>query len=99
MFNYFIRRFLLIIPTFLACTIVVFVILEITPGGPFEMKMMEAQQAQMNGEAGGSGGSRGSQEIPEESKAELKRYFGLDKPLPVRYVIWLGKILRGDLGE
>jgi peptide/nickel transport system permease protein len=31
--------------------------------------------------------------------AELRRLFGLDRPLPVRYVEWLGDVLRGDLGR
>ena len=29
----------------------------------------------------------------------LKEKHGLDKPLPVQYFIWLGKAIRGDLGE
>lgn len=28
----------------------------------------------------------------------IRANLGLDKPLPVRYVIWLGKVLQGDLG-
>jgi peptide/nickel transport system permease protein len=30
--------------------------------------------------------------------AALNRRLGLDKPLPERYVIWMGNVLRGDLG-
>jgi len=30
--------------------------------------------------------------------ARLKHNLGLDQPLPVRYVKWLGQVLRGDLG-
>jgi len=30
--------------------------------------------------------------------ARLKHNFGLDQPLPVRYIRWLGMVLRGDLG-
>jgi len=30
--------------------------------------------------------------------AALKRAYGLDQPLPVRYVRWLGRVVRGDLG-
>jgi len=30
--------------------------------------------------------------------ARLKHNFGLDQPLPVRYVGWLGRVVRGDLG-
>ncbi|MEO5930039.1 MAG: ABC transporter permease [Candidatus Kapaibacterium sp.] len=101
MFNYFLRRFLLIVPTFLACTIVVFVILQVTPGGPFEMKMQEAAQQQSGGEGGGGGGDAhgGGMQVPAEAQAALKSYFDLDKPIHIRYAIWLSKMAHGDLGE
>ncbi len=35
-----------------------------------------------------------SAELIERERARL----GLDKPLPVQYVMWLGRVLRGDLG-
>ncbi|MBS1252916.1 MAG: Glutathione transport system permease protein GsiC [Anaerolineales bacterium] len=34
----------------------------------------------------------------DEQLAALTRRFGLDKPLPVQYVTWLGNALRGDMG-
>lgn len=37
--------------------------------------------------------------IQEEQWERLGRELGLDKPLPVQYLIWLGNVLRGDLGE
>ena len=33
-----------------------------------------------------------------QSKERLREAFGLDKPLPIQYVTWLGNMLRGDLG-
>ena len=30
--------------------------------------------------------------------AAIRHEYGLDKPLPVQYVDWLGKALHGDLG-
>ncbi len=35
---------------------------------------------------------------PEQLKA-VRQEMGLDKPLPVQYVIWLGRALRGNLGK
>ncbi|HUM14202.1 MAG TPA: ABC transporter permease [Candidatus Nitrosotalea sp.] len=38
----------------------------------------------------------------EASKAEIeaiKRTYGFDKPLPVQYLIWLGRVVQGDLGK
>jgi peptide/nickel transport system permease protein len=34
----------------------------------------------------------------EEIVQKTKEYYGLDKPLPVQYVRWLGRALTGDLG-
>jgi peptide/nickel transport system permease protein len=31
--------------------------------------------------------------------AELKHAYGLDKPIPLQYLIWLGRALSGDLGR
>ncbi|MET4701511.1 peptide/nickel transport system permease protein [Constrictibacter sp. MBR-5] len=40
--------------------------------------------------------------LPAEASQEIvdrmKREYGLDKPLPVQYLVWLGKLLTGDLG-
>ncbi|MDR1604522.1 MAG: ABC transporter permease [Gracilibacteraceae bacterium] len=36
--------------------------------------------------------------LPEAAYEELKTALGLDKPLPVRYALWLGRLLHGDLG-
>lgn len=35
----------------------------------------------------------------EERGAAIRKDLGLDKPFPVRYVTWLGKTVRGDLGN
>lgn len=34
-----------------------------------------------------------------ERTAEVRKRFGLDQPLPVRYVKWMGQVVRGDLGS
>lgn len=33
-----------------------------------------------------------------EQQAQMRALYGFDKPLPVQYVIWLGKVMVGDLG-
>ncbi|WP_300297563.1 ABC transporter permease [Ferrovibrio sp.] len=33
-----------------------------------------------------------------EQQAAMRAAYGFDKPLPVQYVIWLGKVMIGDLG-
>jgi len=37
-------------------------------------------------------------EATPQQMEELKRIFGADKPVPVLYVEWLGRVLRGDFG-
>jgi peptide/nickel transport system permease protein len=34
-----------------------------------------------------------------EAKAELRRKYGLDQPIPVQYIRWVGELLTGDLGK
>ena len=40
----------------------------------------------------------GAEATPEQLEA-VRIQLGLDQPLPVQYVIWLGRVLRGDLGK
>lgn len=91
---YFIRRLLLIVPTFLGVTIVIFTITRIVPGGPLERQMM---QLRMGANARGMGAGGG--QIPKEAEDELKRQFDLDKPGPVAYALWLKKLVMLDLGN
>ncbi len=97
---YFIRRFLLIIPTFLGITIMVFIVTRFVPGGPIERIIAEAQQMQSmeGGPTAGPSTAEQSQPLSEEQIEELKKYYGFDKPVFTSYVLWLGKVLRGDLG-
>ncbi len=37
-------------------------------------------------------------DAPEEMVQELRKAYGFDKPLPVQYATWLGRVLVGDLG-
>lgn len=39
------------------------------------------------------------EEATPESVTALRHALGLDQPLPVQYVIWLGRLVRGDLGN
>lgn len=37
--------------------------------------------------------------VSEETRADLRHNLGLDLPLPVQYLRWLGKAIQGDLGR
>jgi peptide/nickel transport system permease protein len=39
------------------------------------------------------------EERDERSLAVIRQKYGLDQPVPVQYVRWMGNVLRGDLGE
>lgn len=98
MASYILRRILLMVPTFLGCTLLVFLIIQKTPGGPLEQLLLQYQQVTA-GETAAAAGDQMSGGIPAESLEALKAYFNLDKPLLVRYVDWLGKVATGDFGE
>ncbi len=93
---YFIRRFLLIIPTFIGITVLVFIITRFVPGGPIERIIAQAQQ--MPNISGAPSTAEQTQPLSEEQIDELKKYYGFDKPVLVSYFLWLGKVLTGDLG-
>lgn len=96
---YFIRRLLLVIPTFVGITILVFTITRFVPGGPIERIIAQAQQMQSSGGAvGRTGAENQSQPLSDEQISELKAYYGFDKPILVSYFLWVGKVLKGDLG-
>src|SRR5438093_6412007 len=100
MSGYFLRRALLIVPTFLGITLVVFVIMQFVPGGPVERQILRFQMAMAGGGEGGGGTSlRGGVEIPQEELDEIRRYYGFDKPIYTRYTLWLWRVVHLDLGN
>jgi microcin C transport system permease protein len=93
--SYFLRRFLLMIPTLIGITLVCFIIMQMVPGGPVEQAVQKMKQA-ARGEAGG--GVNAQATMTREELENIKKYYGFDKPVLTRYLLWLGKLLRGDLG-
>jgi len=93
--DYFLRRLLLIPPTLIGITIVVFMITRLVPGGPLERAIMESQMAS------GGGGSQVGRDmaLSQDQLNRLKEYYGFDKPLVASYFDWLGKVVQGDLGS
>jgi microcin C transport system permease protein len=94
---YFLRRLLLIPPTLFGITIIVFAITRFVPGGPVEQRLLQMQGT--GNEVSGGTSSLGQQAVSEEQIQKLKEYYGLDKPWYIAYASWLGKVVRGDLGE
>lgn len=79
MSTYVFRRLLIAVPVLLGISVVLFSVLALAPGDPFEELATNAN-------------------VPPEVAQRLRAQFGLDDPLPVRYVRWLVSMLRGDWG-
>lgn len=72
------------IPTFIGITLITFLVVQLAPGSPIFLKLNSAENM--------------SSSISEEVIEQTKKLYGLDKPLPTRYAIWLGKFLTLDFG-
>lgn len=99
MISYFIRRLLLIIPTFIGITLAAFLVMHFVPGGPIEQQIMRYKMAMAQEGGGGSAVGQFATEISPDALEEMKRFYGFDKPVPIRYLNWLWNILHLDLGR
>src|SRR3990170_390761 len=79
MSKYFVRRPLISTPALLGISLVLFTVLAMAPGDPFEELATNPN-------------------VPAEVRANLRTQFGLDDPIPVRYVRWLTSMLKGEWG-
>jgi microcin C transport system permease protein len=96
--SYFIRRLLLIVPTFIGITLLVFAVTRLVPGGPIE-RMMNARML-AGGDRGGASSQVGAGSVLSEAQLQqLRVYYGFDKPILISYADWLRKVLVLDLGR
>ena len=82
--QFLIRRGLYVVLMLVMVSIVGFVVINLPPGD-----FMDAYLARMQ--------SSGT-EVDRETADNLRRNYGLDKPLYVRYLIWFSGVVRGDFG-
>ena len=90
------------IPTLIGITIVTFVIINLAPGSPVEQRIQQLRFGSMGSGGGGGGAGHGSDKssaVSEEVIEALKKQYGFDKPVHIRYWIWLKNISRLDFGE
>jgi len=85
--DYFIRRFLLVIPTFIGITLLCFTIIQFVPGGPVEQVIMQMRGGIGASESGGGVGAAAS--ISAEQRKAIEAHFGFDQPFYKRYWEWL----------
>lgn len=101
--SYFLRRLLLIPPTLVGITLLVFSITRFVPGGPMERMLQEAARgADQGGSRASASQSQGG--LSEEQIEELEEQFGLNKRVITAYGQWLGvvprevRISKGEFG-
>jgi peptide/nickel transport system permease protein len=80
MAKYVLHRLVLVLPTLLGISVLVFGLMRLLPG--------DVVQVMLGAEA----------QLAPEQRQTLYRLFGLDAPLHVQYLRWLGDLARGDLG-
>lgn len=83
MARYILRRLLVTIPVFFGITVLVYLMVNLAPGDPINALVPFEQIAEST---------------PDEIQA-IRRAYGLDQPMPVRYAKWLGQLLQGNLGR
>jgi peptide/nickel transport system permease protein len=76
--QYVIKRLLLVLPTLLIITLIVFALTRLIPGDVVELMFQEQGYA--------------------KDVAAMRAMLGLDRPLHLQYLSWLGEVLRGDFG-
>jgi peptide/nickel transport system permease protein len=84
MSQYIARRFLIIIPMLILITLVNFAMQNLAPGDPLNYLVPVTMRAEL--------------QMNEQDIANLRAKFGLDKPIVVRYFLWLKEIVRGNFG-
>ncbi|MBL0731849.1 MAG: ABC transporter permease subunit [Desulfosarcina sp.] len=85
-FDYFIKRFFLVIPTFIGITFLCFGLTQFIPGGPVEQAVMRMKGIGSAESAGGFG-EIGS--ISKEQRKAIEEHYGFDQPFAQRYWKWL----------
>src|SRR5262249_4847008 len=82
------KRILQSIPLLLGIATILFVVAHLAPGDPVEMYLQKRAEKSASGR-------------PFDPRLEqlIRQKYGLDRPLPVQYAMWLSNLARGDLGE
>lgn len=84
MLQYVIRRLFIMVPTLLAISAIVFIIIQLPPGDYLTTYIAELQS---QGEA-----------VDLQKIAFLKAQYGFDKPVWEQYLYWVAGLLHGDMG-
>lgn len=94
MASYVLRRLFLMIPTFIGVTLIGFLIMRLAPGDPAELRAAGGLSG-----ASGAGVSLEKRGVVDEAMAQWRAQYGLDRPVPVQYAIWLKNLFTLSFGE
>lgn len=83
MLSYILRRLLLLIPTLFGITVVTFCIICLAPGDPAEMQTSDILDVEQS----------------QRRRQQMVETYHLDRPLHIRYGLWIWDMARGDLGR
>lgn len=85
MLQYFLRRLFLMIPTLFLISVVTFIVIQLPPGD-----YLSSYIANLMYEDG----------ITDRAIIDsLRRQYGLDQPMYIQYIKWMGRLLQGDWGR
>ncbi|HEX9666543.1 MAG TPA: ABC transporter permease [Thermodesulfobacteriota bacterium] len=84
--NYIIKRLILLVPTLLGITLITFLVIQLAPGSPVERKLQLEEGIK-------------AESITKDIIEQTKKLYGLDKPIYIRYWIWLRQIATLDFGR
>lgn len=87
MTRYIFKRILFFVPVLFVISVLNFALYSAAPGDP--VTVMYSHLLTEGGE----------QVLTDEALANIRARLGLDQPWPVRYAIWIGHVLQGDLGR
>ena len=86
--TYLLKRLLLVVPTMLGISIITFAIIRLAPGDPAAMRIGSSAT-----------GAIRDQQLASEIIEKTRQQFGLDKPIPVQYGMWLKSIATLNFGH
>lgn len=75
------------IPTFIGISLISFAVIQLAPGSPVYMKLR------------GGEGSFSTDSETQKIIEDTRKLYGLDKPIYVQYVSWLGRLVTLDFGQ
>ncbi|MER3446843.1 MAG: diguanylate cyclase [Candidatus Dadabacteria bacterium] len=84
--TYIIKRLLLLIPTLFGITLITFFVVQLAPGNPVSRKLQVGEGIK-------------AETITQDIVEQTKKLYGLDKPIYVRYWIWVKQIATLNFGR